>query len=84
MSDEETRVYRLARELGLEPGAVLDLAQRLGYSVRNGLSKLDKAQREAVMRALGRWPPEKPTGAPAKLGPRQPRGGAERRAQSDG
>jgi hypothetical protein len=40
------RVYALARELGVEPRAVLDTARRLGYAAPNQVSTLDGAQRE--------------------------------------
>jgi hypothetical protein len=74
------RVYALARELGVEPRAVLDTARRLGYAAPNQVSTLDGAQRDAIVKALRGQPPEEPAGVPGRMPPRGPGGGVARDA----
>jgi hypothetical protein len=67
------RVYRLARELDLPSGVVLERARRLGFGVPNQLSTLDPRQRAAVEDDLRRFPPgEPPAGVTSRLRPRGP------------
>jgi hypothetical protein len=68
MAVGKIRVYRLARELGLQPQLVLDIARRLGYKVISQLSWLDAEQRVAVVEALAQLPPVAPAEPPA-VGP---------------
>jgi hypothetical protein len=72
MGNERIRVYALAQELGLLPQAVLDAARRLGCAADNQLSVLGPQERADVERALGRRPPEDPTGVTSKLRPKGP------------
>jgi hypothetical protein len=85
VAERGIRVFALAREMGVLPQAVLAVARRLGYDARNRLSVLGRQQRAAVKAALGRWPPEEPTGVTSELRPRgrgpDPFAGAEARSE---
>jgi hypothetical protein len=73
MDSSAIRVYSLARDLDQPSHAVLELARRMGFDVKNVLSSLSPAQRAALEEALGRLPPdEPPLGVPSKLRPRGP------------
>ncbi len=83
MDSSAIRVYRLAREVDLPSGVVLEVAPRLGLDVRNMLSTLSPAQRAAIEPVLRRLPPgEPPLGVPSKLRPRGPGPGAAHQALS--
>lgn len=75
MATKKVRVYELARELGVENGVVIDLAQELRIGVKSHSSSIDEPSADRVRRLADERglrkekPPEKP--APVKSGTRK-------------
>lgn len=52
MESDGVRLYRIARERNVEPKLLVDICQRAGIPVKNQLTKLSPAERQAVERLL--------------------------------
>jgi ribosomal protein S13 len=58
MMENKTRVYALARSLGIDTDRVLVLCEKAGINAMNGLSSLDDAQCKRVTRLIERNGPD--------------------------